>query len=54
VLFFLRHTLEDNKNKTASPEITEVMKRVVPTFFDPDDVNVKAEESREMKLAENI
>lgn len=53
-LQILKQVLKENKNKIASPEITEAMKSVVPTFFDPDDVNHKADESKEMKLAEKI
>ena len=50
----LRKVLEENKNITASPAITEVMKQVVPTYFDPEMVNKKAEEATEMKLAEKV
>ena len=48
----LRRVLEENKGVTGSPAITEAMKQVVPTYFDPDSVNKKAEEAKEMRLAE--
>ena len=35
----------------ASPRIKEAMKQVVPTFRDPEEVNSKAAETREMKEA---
>jgi len=50
----LRCVLEENKGVPASPAITEVMKQVVPTYFDPDMVNKKADEAKEMKLAEKV
>ena len=48
----LRRVLEENKKLTAAPAITEVMKEVVPTYFDPETVNKNAESAREMKLAD--
>jgi FlaA1/EpsC-like NDP-sugar epimerase len=50
----LRAVLELAKHKTAAPEISEVMKEVVPTYFAPEDVNKNAEESKEMKLADKV
>jgi len=39
--------------KEISPiSITDAMKRVVPTFRDPESVNSEAESAKEMKLAE--
>ena len=35
----------------AAPSIKEAMKRVVPTFKDPEEVNRKAAETREVKEA---
>ena len=39
------------EHELASPCIKEAMKRVVPTFHDPEEVNCKAAETREMKEA---
>ena len=50
----LRAVLELTKHKTAAPEISEVMKEVVPTYFAPEDVNKNAEKSKEMKLADKV
>ena len=48
----LRLVVEENKTKTAAPEITEAMKSVVPTYHDPEDVNKHAEKAKEMQLAD--
>ena len=45
----LKSVLEKEKNNIASPEITAVMKRLVPTFRNPDEVNQTAAASDEMK-----
>lgn len=45
----LKRVLEKEKNNIASPEITAVMKRLVPTFRNPDEVNQTAAASDEMK-----
>ncbi len=39
------------ENELTSPGIKEAMKKVVPTFRDPEEVNCKAAETREMKEA---
>ncbi len=39
------------EQELASPRIKEAMKRVVPTFHDPEEVNCKAAETREMMEA---
>ncbi len=46
----LREVIREEENKIASPKITEVMKRVVPTFHSPEEVNRTANDSDEMKL----
>ena len=48
----LRRVLDESKGITTSPAITEAIKEVVPTYFDPESVNKNAEKAREMKLAE--
>ena len=50
-LYMLRRALEENKDKIEPTKITEVMKRVVPTFRDPERVNKSAINAKEMKLA---
>ena len=48
-LDILRAAVKAEENKIASPAITEAMKKVVPTFHSPEEVNKKAEEAEEMK-----
>ena len=48
-LELLRKTLEENKNKVDCAKIKKVMKKVVPTYRDPDEVNSVADSSDEMK-----
>ncbi len=53
-LAILKNAISETKNEIASHKIKDAMKRVVPTFMDPEDVNKSAEDSEEMKLtAEN-
>ena len=47
----LRRVLKETEQELASPRIKEVMKNLVPTFHDPEEVNCKASETREMKEA---
>ncbi len=47
----LKAVLEQEQTKVASSRIAEVLKTVVPTFRSPDEVNVTAESSEEMKCA---
>ena len=49
-LTLLRNAVRDNEHSIAAPEITAVMKAVVPTFRSPDEINVKANDSDEMKM----
>jgi FlaA1/EpsC-like NDP-sugar epimerase len=50
-LRILREAVKANEMELASPSIKEAMKRVVPTFRDPEEVNRKAAETREMQEA---
>jgi FlaA1/EpsC-like NDP-sugar epimerase len=47
----LNEAVKASETELASPRIKEVMKQVVPTFRDPEEVNCKASETREMKEA---
>ena len=47
----LKAVVELAKDNIADPEITRVMKEVVPTFFSPEEVNRTAEETEEMQRA---
>jgi len=49
-LIILRDAVVETKGLIASPVIKEAMKRVVPTFHDPEEVNRDAEKSSEMKM----
>ena len=48
----LRDVIESEKGKTASHRIVDIMKEVVPTYVDPDDLNSRAEKAREMQMAD--
>ncbi len=50
-LAVLTSAVERYSDRIASPEITEAMKSVVSTFHSPEEVNVSASDSEEMKLA---
>jgi len=52
-LLILRDAVTATKGEIASPLIKEAMKRVVPTFHDPEEVNKHAEKSQEMKMTED-
>ena len=45
----LRSAIVEHESELSSPAITLALKSVVPTFVDPDEINVGAEESDEMK-----
>ena len=47
----LRKVLKETEQDVASPRIKQVMKSIVPTFRDPDEVNLTADETPEMKAA---
>ncbi len=43
--------VKDSEEALSSPCIKAALKRVVPTFYDPDEINSHAEETREVKEA---
>jgi FlaA1/EpsC-like NDP-sugar epimerase len=51
-LDMLRKALAETVDEIKSEKIFDVMKAVVPTFKDPDEVNKLAAEAEEMKAAE--
>lgn len=50
-LAVLRLAVEQNRGSVASPAITEAMRRVVPTFRTPEEVNRAAESAEEVRCA---
>ena len=52
-LRILKNAVEEAKHDIASPVIKNAMKRVVPTFVDPEQINVNADKSDEMKMTED-
>ena len=52
-LIILRDAVTESKGEIASPLIKEAMKRAVPTFVDPEEVNKNAERSKEMKMTKD-
>ncbi len=48
-LAILRAAVKDTENELASPRIKAALKEVIPTFHDPEEVNIHAEESDEVK-----
>ena len=53
-LRLLRSAIEKTESASCSQEITEAMMQVVPTYRLPEEINRKAQESEEMKLAEIV
>ncbi len=49
-LELLRRAVEASKNELASPLIKEAIKKTVPTFHDPNEINDVAENAEEMKM----
>ena len=47
----LVRAVEETSDELASEKIVEAMKKAVPTFIDPSEINEKAEKSDEMKEA---
>ena len=47
----LKVALEESKNSIASPLIKDAVKRAVPTFVDPEEINRVAEKAQEMAEA---
>ncbi len=52
-LAILRDAVAETKGEIASPLIKEAMKKAVPTFVDPEEINKNAERSSEMKHAKD-
>ncbi len=52
-LIILRDAVIESKGEIASPLIKEAMKRAVPTFVDPEEINKDASKSDEMKMTED-
>ena len=50
-LEILRDAVKQTEGEISSEAVTEAMRRVVPTFHSPDEVNTQALESEEMKIA---
>lgn len=49
----LRQVVEDTADELKSEKIVEAMKKAVPTFIDPSEINDNAEKSEEMKEAKS-
>jgi len=47
----LRAAVLEAENEVAASSVTEAMKKVVPTFHSPEEVNAKAQSTEEMKAA---
>ncbi len=50
-LSILRRAVEEGADELTSVGVREAMKQVVPTFHEPEEVNAKASEAKEMQLA---
>ena len=52
-LVILKNAVESAKNEIAAVSVKAAMKQVVPTFFEPDEINKKAQDAEEMKLTDD-
>ena len=52
-LSILKQAVTDAENEVAAASITDAMKRVIPTFHSPEEVNKTADEAEEMKAMED-
>jgi FlaA1/EpsC-like NDP-sugar epimerase len=52
-LILLRDAVIETRGEIASPLIKEAMKKAVPTFRDPEEINKNAYKSPEMKMIED-
>ena len=50
----LKDVLDSSKDAINSESIKNVMKNVIPTYHDPEEVNCKAEESEEMNNTKDV
>ena len=46
----LKNAVESAKNEIAAASVKAAMKMAVPTFYEPEEINNKAQQSEEMKL----
>lgn len=53
-LAVLIKALDDSEYEISSNIVKQAMKAIVPTYLDPDEVNGRAAEAAEMKLADNM
>ena len=49
----LRRAVDESKNGISSEKIKAALKATVPTYKNPEEVNLDAEKSEEMKMAEH-
>ena len=49
-LAILKNAVESAKTQIAAASVKAAMKQVVPTFFEPEEINRKAQHAEEMKL----
>ena len=49
----LRSAVEETADELKSEKVVAAMKKAVPTFIDPNEVNCNAEKSDEMKEAKS-
>ena len=50
-LDILRAAVADHSGEIAAADVTEAMKKVVPTFQSPENVNKSAADAEEMRMA---
>ena len=50
----LKRVIESSKGEISSEKIKKAMKKAIPTYHDPDEVNCKAEESEEMNNTKDV
>lgn len=53
-LQLLRKVIEETESHSSAPEIIKAMMKVVPTYRLPEEINCKAQDSEEMKLAATV
>ena len=50
----LKRIIDSTKGEISSEKIRKAMKKAIPTYHDPDEVNCKAEESEEMNNTKDV
>jgi FlaA1/EpsC-like NDP-sugar epimerase len=53
-LAVLKNALDESEHEISPDIIKRAMKAIVPTYLDPDEVNMRAAEAAEMRMAEDI